>query len=240
MEPFLFKQFSVHHERSSMHVNTDSVVLGAWANSNVQKPSRILDIGTGCGILALMMAQRFPGAVIDAVDIDDESAGEAAENALHSPWSGRINVSRADFRFFMPPAPYDLIITNPPYFSRSLLPKNKRRIVARHSNPDSLSLKMLAEGVSRMLAPQGVFAVILPEEGATAFLEEARSVEKPMFPHRITRVFTRSGKPALRMLVQTGNTEKLPVREDLTIYENNGNSYSAQYVQLVKGFYLWA
>jgi len=240
VEPFCFKQFAVHHERSSMHINTDSVVLGAWAKSDVQEPSRILDIGTGCGILALMMAQRFPGALIDAVDIDDESAGEATENALHSPWADRINVSRADFRSFVPAAPYDLIISNPPYFIQSMLPENKRRILARHSHPDSLSLKMLAEGVSRILAPQGVFAVILPEEGATAFLEVARSLEKPMFPHRITRVFTRPGKPALRMLIQTGNTQKLPIREDLTIYENHENQYSAQYVRLVKDFYLWA
>ncbi len=223
-----------------MQVNTDSVILGAWAKSNVREPSRILDIGTGCGILALMMAQRFPGAFIDAVDIDDESAGEAAENVLHSPWADRINVSREDFLSFVSPAPYDLIISNPPYFSRSMLPESKRRILARHSHPDSLSLKMLAEGVSRMLAQSGVFTVILPEEGAAVFLEEARSLEKPMFPHRFTRVFTRPGKPVVRILIQTGNTEKLPVREDLTIYENNGNQYSAQYVRLVKDFYLWA
>ena len=223
-----------------MPVNTDSVLLGAWANSDVQKPSRILDIGTGCGLLALMMAQRFPGAVIDAVDIDDQSAGEASENALHSPWGERINVFRADFRSFIPFAPYDLIISNPPYFIQSLLPENKRRTLARHSHPDSLSLKMLAKGVSGMLAPQGVFAVILPEEGANIFLEEARSLKKPLFAHRITRVFTRPGKPALRKLIQTGTLEKLPVREDLTIYENNGNQYSAQYVRLVKAFYLWA
>jgi len=223
-----------------MHVNTDSVLLGAWANSDVQKPSRILDIGTGCGLLALMMAQRFPGTVIDAVDIDDQSAGEASENALHSPWGDRINVFRADFRSFIPFAPYDLIISNPPYFIQSLLPENKRRMLARHSHPESLSLKMLAKGVSGMLSPQGIFAAILPKEGAIAFIEEARFLENPLFPHRITHVFTRHGNPALRVLIEKGRNKLPPVREDLTIYENKENKYSSQYRKLVKDFYLWA
>jgi tRNA1Val (adenine37-N6)-methyltransferase len=223
-----------------MHVNTDSVMLGAWAKKNVREPSRILDIGTGCGILALMMAQRFREAVIDAVDIDDESVAEAAENATRSTWAGRINVSRCDFSTFIPSAPYDLIISNPPYFSQSMLPENKRRALARHSHPDSLSLKMLVKGVSGILSPQGVFAVILPEDGATLLLKEALSLGRPMFPHRITRVFTRPGKPVVRVLLQTGYKEILPVREDLIIYESNGNQFSVQYVQLVKDFYLWA
>ena len=223
-----------------MQVNTDSVLLGAWAWNNMREPSRILDIGTGCGILALMMAQRFPKAVIDAIDIDDESAGEAAENALRSPRAGRIHVFRADFRSFEPAAPYDLIISNPPYFSKSMLPGNKRRILARHNHPESLSPEILAEGVSRMLVPNGIFALILPEDGATIFMEKARSLQKPLYPHRITRVFTRPGKPVVRLLTETGNSEKIPVQEDMTVYQNNGNQYSAQYVRLVKDFYLWA
>ena len=121
-----------------------------------------------------------------------------------------------------------------------MLPGNKRRILARHDHPESLSLKILAEGVSRMLVPNGILALILPEDGATLFMEEARSLQKPLYPHRITRVFTRPGKPVVRLLIETGNSEKPPVQEDMTIYQNNGNQYSAQYVQLVKDFYLWA
>jgi len=223
-----------------MPVNTDSVMLGAWAGNPLQDPSRILDIGTGCGILALMMAQRFPQAVIDAVDIDDQSVREATENVLQSPWADRINVSRADFRSYVSPAPYDLIVSNPPYFSRSLLSGDKRRSLARHSNKDSLSHKSLLSGASRILTPQGRFAVILPAEISHTFLMEARSLDVPLFPDRITQVFTRPEKPAARILVQIGRTETALDQQALMIYENNENRYSTEYVRLVKDFYLWA
>jgi tRNA1Val (adenine37-N6)-methyltransferase len=239
VEPFRFKQFTVKHDRSAMHVNTDSVLLGAWTSGPAKGPARILDIGTGCGILALMMAQRFGYARIDALEIDENSAAEAAANVSASPWADRIRVIKGDFREHDFTEKYDLIISNPPYFSQSLVSPNVRRTRARHSYRESLPHGDLLSGVADLLTENGFFAFILPAGSYRNFIFQACLMDKQLFPGRITMVRTKKDKPAIRVLSEMGKT-RVPVVEDtITIYTEN-EEYTQQYIRLVRDFYLWA
>jgi len=223
-----------------MHVNTDSVLLGAWTNGPSNKPCRILDIGTGCGILALMMAQRFAGAGIDAMEIDACAAEEAAANVLSSPWADRICVLQADFRDAVFTHPYDLVICNPPYFNQSLASPDRRRTMARYTSCESLPHRELIEGVAHLLADDGLFSLVLPVAEAREFFSTAAMACKPLFVQRITTVYTKSHKPALRILAQLGRNPVPVVQDTIVMYRDNGQEYSPEYVALVRDFYLWA
>ncbi|MDY0174126.1 MAG: methyltransferase, partial [Bacteroidales bacterium] len=163
VEPFRFSHFSIQHHRSAMPVTTDSVLLGAWTLTGSNPPpdmllETVLDIGTGCGVLALMMAQRFPHARIDAIEIDGPSAEEARENVQASPWQDRISVIHADFKTFAFSRTYSLIVCNPPYFQQALESPHERRNRARHSNTSGLTYQQLVNGVSRILRDDGTLA----------------------------------------------------------------------------------
>ncbi len=126
---FQFKKFTIAQDRCAMKVGTDGVLLGAWARGG----KRVLDIGTGTGLVALMMAQRFTDAVVDAVEIDHDTAGQAMENVSSSPFANRVKVFAKALQGFEPDAPYDSIVTNPPFFSNSLLAPDSSRTMARHT-----------------------------------------------------------------------------------------------------------
>jgi tRNA1Val (adenine37-N6)-methyltransferase len=144
---FQFKQFSVAHDRSTHKIGTDGVLLGAWADvSNVQY---ILDVGTGTGVIALMMAQRTAGSVlIDAVEIEKEDSEQALQNVLQSPWASRIGVHHTAIQNFSPSRQYDLVISNPPYFVNSWKPPEKKRSQARHTHELSFD-ELLTAALSR-------------------------------------------------------------------------------------------
>lgn len=158
MEPFHFKQFSVRHDRSAIKVGTDAVLLGAWTNYN--GAARILDIGTGCGVLALIAAQRNQSAHVDAIEIDDASAEQATENVIDSPWSDRVRVHRMDARRMHVSDPYDLIICNPPFYGGEMVSADDRVIAAKHES--ALGFKELIAIVDERLTDNGRFWVILP------------------------------------------------------------------------------
>ena len=242
MGPFCFKQFSLNHERFAMPVNTDGVLLGAWAGLYGADASlRILDVGTGCGIVALMMAQRFPEATIDALDIDLPSVEEAAENAVSSPWSSRIAVYCSDFRNFEAEHPYDLIVSNPPFFLDSLKTPDARRTNARHSHSGSLPHGALLRRAAALLGSSGQFAVILPADQAESFLEMAALAKPfPLYLNRRTNVYSHKGKPAFRVLLSLGRAKEKQGEDALFIYNETGAEYNPVYIQLVKDFYLWA
>lgn len=223
-----------------MPVNTDSVLLGAWTAYPGEGPSKILDIGTGCGLLALMMAQRFLQATIDALEIDDESAEEAAANISASPWADRMNLIKGDFREYDFPGKYDLIISNPPYFTRSLASPDVRRTRARHSDRESLPHKELLSGVASLLTDKGLFSLILPAGSYKDFLILAGLMDNPLFPSRITTVHTKMNKPAVRVLIEMGKTQATLTEDTISLYSGIKEEYSPQYVRLVRDFYLWA
>lgn len=244
-----------------MQLTTDSVLLGAWvwaeaaggvtagttgAVAGTVVPQTVLDVGTGCGVLALMMAQRFEQACIHALDIDGQSVSEARENADLSPWPERIRIVEGDFRQCLFSGPYDLVVTNPPYFRLALEPEQERRARARHTGGGSLTHEELLQGVVRVLAADGTFALILPAGQEAGFLSVAITGQNPLYPSRITRVVTGKSSPAAgnvpptRVLLELTKKQTTPRIETLFMVDAIKDKYNPQYINLVKDFYLWA
>lgn len=259
-EIFRFKRFTITQSpETGVKVGTDGVLLGAWCRVE-QTPARLLDAGTGTGIIALMLAQRTPEtARIDAIDIDPDCAERAALNAEASPWAERIRIlnktiqSHAATRAYprqsesMPQAAalrgwaekaslYDHIAANPPYFTSSLLPPTQNRTTARHTV--SLTHGDLLRAVDTLLAPEGRFSVILPPKEAAALTVKA--ISHGLSASRITEVFTKPGGPCKRVLtefVRTANYTETQ-RDTLTIAGTAAEGFSQQYIALTRDFYL--
>lgn len=217
-----------------MKVSTDSIVLGAWVP--VQGCRRILDIGTGTGILALMLAQRTGHDVqIDAVELDPAATGQAEENVNQSPWRERIRVIHHDILTYAAPR-YDLIITNPPYFQHGQTLPDAARQRARHTG--ELDHPGLLAAVQRLLAPDGQFALILPVDVAESFVSLAAGLDWTV--QRRCAVETRRGKaPALVMLVLIrASITVVPVHEETLCLREADHRYSAEFTALADAFYL--
>lgn len=230
---FRFKQFAVFQDHCAMKVGTDGVLLGSW--SRVSGCSNILDIGTGTGLIALMIAQRNAKVFIDAIDIDEACTVQAHQNVINSPFSNRIDVHQKSFADFIQQVnkKYDLIISNPPYFQNSLKSPNLERSYARHT--DMLSFyEILSEGPS-LLTDTGRIALILPYEFKQSVLTHAATAN--LFAHRITNVFPVPHKAPKRLLLEFGKHEVLCVEQNLTI-EHSRHQYSDDFKALTKDFYL--
>ncbi len=213
-----------------MKVGTDGVLLGAWAPECIAG-GRILDIGTGTGVMAIMAAQRNPSARIVGVEIDDMSALQARENAEASPWADRVEIVNADIRSYEAAAPFDLVISNPPYFVDSLKSPDSGRTTARHTV--SLDFGELMSAVERLLAPDGRFAVIVPAEAvsrvvASGCLALRRRCDVRSKP---------SAGPIRTMMEFAAGYCGAPEFSELTIGDGKGG-YTAEYVALTRDFYL--
>lgn len=230
---FRFKQFTVHQSNAAMRVNTDGVLLGAWAN--VSGANRILDIGTGTGIIGLMLAQRSSSAHIDAIEIDALSASDARNNVTLSPWAKRIDVINCSFQSFAQSVnhSYDLIVSNPPYFNQSLKSPHVGRNISRHS--ESLPYSDLIESVKRLLAPGGRFCGVFPYSEGNVFIAMAGA--HGLYCTQKVNVQSRPGRKVLRVLLQLEATKKPVTESTLTIHNPDG-SYSDEYKQLTGDFYL--
>jgi len=216
-----------------MKVNTDGVLLGAWAET--AHVARAMDAGTGSGLIALMIAQRSE-AVIDAVEIDPPAALQARENAARSPWKNRLCIHCDSFQHFasVSQIKYDLIVSNPPYFRNALKPEDKRRSAARHEH--SLTHEELLKGAASIITPQGMFCVILPYAEKENFAEMAEIYR--LYCCRIKSVKTTPGAGFSRVLMSFGTSRKgMPDKTELVIHQENG-SYSREYVEMTKDFYL--
>lgn len=234
---FAFKQFTIHQEKCAMKVGTDAVLLGAWAKTYGVR--RALDIGTGTGIISLMLAQKC-GGIIDAIDIDEVAAGEAKENAANSPWKDRVHVQHISLQDFakMQDEKYDLIVSNPPYFNDSKTATEASRTKARHTV--LLPFPDLIHGVSKLLSKEGKFYVILPTKEGELFRELAEA--KGLYLRRLTRVKTTPEKPEKRLLMQFGFTAKPQVSESTLVIEKdnlNLQHYTDEYKELTKEYYLY-
>lgn len=231
---FQFKQFVVFHDKCAMKVGTDGVLVGAWAQ--VDGARRVLDIGTGSGLIALMLAQRNPDAFVTAVDIDEAAVEQARENVARTSWSDRMEVERLDIR----KAPeewngcFDAIVSNPPYFVESVKCPQAQRNTARHT--DELDFDALLSKVSVLLSEKGSFSVVLPATASADFVPLA--LGKGLHLLRQTWVHPRQELPAKRVLMafvkhpcaQTGITH-LPV-------ETERHVYTPEFSKLAKDFYL--
>lgn len=235
MTKFSFKQFSVEQDKAAMKIGTDGVLLGAWAPIDKNTFS-ILDIGSGTGIIALMLAQRSDADQIDALEIDENAYEQAVENFENSPWPDRLFCYHAGLDEFMeePEDEYDLIVSNPPFYTENYFSGDEQRDQARFT--ESLPFEDLIEAADLLLSENGIFAIIVP------FKEEekirALAYDFDLFPMKITRV---KGTPTTEikrsLLAFSRNiTENFPV-DELTI-EIGRHEYTPEYINLTKDFYL--
>lgn len=244
---FHFKQFSIEDSGATMKVGTDAVLLGALACTGCEAapalPCRILDIGTGCGILALMMAQRFANAIVDAIDIDSQTIDIAAGNFLRSPWSRRLNAENISLQQFTQRHsdnrrdPYDLIVSNPPYFTNSLKNNEPRRRTARHD--DTLSLAQLLQCASTLMTHGGRIAIIIPSGDTQRAIDEAHS-NRMSLTDRTDIVNHLGDKPKRSVLqfTQTADNADINSRHATVALRDADNNYSAAYQQLTQPFLL--
>ncbi|MDR0995577.1 MAG: methyltransferase [Tannerella sp.] len=209
-DAFRFKQFLIRQDRCAMKVGTDGVLLGAWAGEG--RSRRILDVGTGSGLVALILAQRNPEAEVHALDIDEVAARQAAENASASPFAHRIKVFPCPFAAYAVSTPwkYELIVSNPPYHTEKLKSPNEKRAAARHD--EGLPLDELLNGASALLAPGGRLALVLPalREGKLRALGLACGLKIV----RRALVATVPTKPPKRILVELSADFSLPCRDE--------------------------
>jgi len=230
---FNFRHFDVEDELSSMRVGTDAMLLGAWADPG--KAANILDIGTGCGVLALMMAQKSQ-ATIDAIDIDLPSITEAQFNFNRSPWHDRLVAVQGSLRDFTRNAAqtYGFIISNPPYFSNSRLSPTERKNNTRHDR--SLPAEELLREVSGILAGDGSFAMVLPAGLAEGFI--AAGIAKGLYMRRRLQVHPKPGAPPLRTLMEfTRMPFDAPDNDDALIILDEKGAYSPEYLALTHEFH---
>jgi len=232
MGTFRFKQFSVNDDHAAMKVGTDAVLLGAWCP--VGNAYNILDIGTGSGVIALMLAQRSSATSrVDAIELSTDDASQASDNVRSSPWPQKVCIIHGSIQSYKPDRAYDLIVCNPPYFSNSLLPPDQRRSETRHDT--NLPHEDLVQAVTDLLADQGTFCVILPITEAVTFREICRA--NGLHLHHTTRFKTRSAKPYERELMAFGRIAKPPLEDELVLYES-GDTKTKAYQQLTGEFYL--
>lgn len=230
---FSFKQFTVHQELAAMKVGTDGALLGAWAH--VPANCRALDVGTGTGLIALMLAQRG-AASVDAVEIDANATEQARRNFAASPWSERLTAIHAPFAAFAEQAQaerYDLIVSNPPYFQHSLQPSDAQRAQARHA--DALPPHQLLQCALPLLKPNGALCVILPTAIATPFAEQAATLG--LYRSRELLVRSKPTASPFRTLMQLERQTHGCNRTKLAIHTPSGD-YSPEFKGLLREFYL--
>lgn len=232
-QPFRFKHFTVAHDRSTHKVGTDGVLLGSWVDIRATDQN-FLDIGTGSGVIALMLAQRAGNSArIDALEIHPHDAQQARENVARSPWPEKIAVHTVAAQNFETKTRYDLIVSNPPFFVNSLLPPDQKRTTARHTL--DLSFVDLLFTVTRLIRHGGRFGIVLPHNEATQFIALAERLQ--LYPYRITSFRTRPHKPVERMLMEFSHQKKAAIKTALTLY-GDGQEWSEEYRSLTGDFYL--
>ena len=235
-KPFQFKKFSIAQDVCTHKVGTDGVLLGAWVSVS-ETDVAALDIGTGSGLLAIMLAQRTsPQARIDALDIELRDIQQARQNVQRSPWPEKINVVHTSLQKFYPDKRYDLIVSNPPFFVSSLLPPDAKRTLARHTL--GLSFKDLLQNAVRLLSVAGRLAVILPFIGGRHFVNQAQAYD--LFPQRQSIFRSRVHKPPERLLVELSRTQEPQRQEEEIVLYGDGDEWSDQYKRLTREFYLKA
>jgi len=230
---FQFKQFTIEDEQCAMKIGTDGCLLGAWAD--VTNAENILDIGTGSGIVAIMLAQRS-NSKIDAVEIDDSAYRQSCENFSKTPWKERLNSFHTSIQEYVKSGikKYDLIVSCPPYFLNSMKATDKKRNLARHT--DSLTFGELLSCSKRQLKQGGKFCTIIPADSVKTFRDLA--IIEGFFVTKITEVIPKAEVQAVRTLLQMELSKKKCICDTVTILDKEGKSYTKEYIELTKEFYI--
>ncbi len=231
MSSFQFKQFSIAQNNTAMKVGTDGVLLGCWSAT---REGNILDIGTGTGLIAIILAQRTTTALIDAVEVETEAYQQATENINACSWYERITPHNLSIQNFKTTTQYDLIISNPPFFVDSTKAAGTERNTARHT--DNLSFADLVLSVVRLLSTEGIFSIILPINEAGLFVKLAAA--QKLFLNRKCVIKPNPNRNPKRVLMEFSFLEKPLISEELTIETETRHQYTKEYISLTKDFYL--
>ena len=231
---FNFKQFHVNQDRCAMKIGTDGVLLGAWTPL-INNPYNVLDIGAGTGILSLMLAQRSNAEQIDAIEIDEDAYEQCVENFEASPWGDKLFCFHAGLDEFVdePEDEYDLIISNPPFYTDDFKSDNVSRDLARFE--DALPFEELIEAAALLLSDNGIFSVIIPYKEEERFISMCQELD--LFPLKITRVKGTPTSEIKRSLLAFCRIEQIPLIDELVI-EISRHNYTPEYIELTKEFYL--
>lgn len=233
---FRFKAFIIHQERCAMKVCTDACLFGAWVADHCTRqqypPESVLDIGTGTGLLSLMLAQRLNNARVDAVELEEAAAEQAAENVDASSWSDRVQILQGDIRTIHLGKQYDCIISNPPFYANDLKSPSAERNLALHS--EALSLPELFSKALSLLKPDGKLALLLPAAREAEAISQAAT--QNMWPQNITRVQQTPAHPGFRIMLLFCREKKQVTENTLIIRE--GTAYSKEFQDLLQEYYL--
>jgi tRNA1Val (adenine37-N6)-methyltransferase len=243
---FKFKQFSVEQENSAMKVGTDGVLLGAWTPL-INNPYNILDIGAGTGLISLMLAQRSYAEQIDAIEIEENAYEECVDNFENSPWADRLYCYHAGLDEFVEELQeideetnefemveqYDIIVSNPPFYSEDYKTESEQRDLARFA--DALPFDELVEAAYLLLSENGIFSVIIPYSAEENFI--ALAEQSLLYPLKITRVKGTPTAEIKRSLLAFTRIEQTPIIDELVI-ETARHQYTPEYIELTKEFYL--
>jgi len=234
-EAFKFKAFDIMQDQCTMKVNTDGVMLGAW--SDVDGKSKALDIGTGTGVIALMLAQKNKNLDVVGIDIDSESCQQAEINAKQSIFKDQVDIKEISLQEFaaQSTADFDLIISNPPFFTGGTFSSNENKANVRHTI--KLSHIDLLQSVKKLLQSDGHFDVVLPYIEGLRFVEMASKYD--LYLHRKTEVRSRSERNIERLLLRFGLSQVFnPTEDALVVYQGETKQYTEEFINLTKAFYL--
>ncbi len=234
MKPFKFKEFTINQDRCAMKIGTDGVLLGAWTSLN-NNPFSVLDIGSGTGVLSLMMAQRSAAQNIEALEIDADAYEQCSENFENSSWADRLFCYHASLLEFIEEIEdtYDLIICNPPFYSENYKTDNTARDLARFN--DAMPFEHLLYATAKLLSEEGIFSVVIPFKEEENFV--ALALKVGLFPNRILHVKGHPDSEIKRSLLEFSFKESKLKSSELII-ETARHQYTEDYINLTKDFYL--
>lgn len=231
---FQFKQFRIEQGNCGMKVTTEGCILGALASKINSKSKRVLDIGTGTGLLALMISQANQNASIDAIEIDKEAFDQAQLNFGNSPWHNRLTAYHIQLNNFEPDHQYDHIVCNPPFFKNNQRGENRQKNKAIHN--DHLTFDDLVNGVSKLLAPEGIATILYPSYEMQIFSTKMNDAD---FQETYNRtVFDKADKPVFRQIKSFSVLKSKPIVRQKLVIKNNDESYTQEFADLLSPYYL--